>query len=310
LDSGYLGSPASSGLVSHNSQSLAEYLLTSGSTQYDGEEASRLPDGAGNKLKLEDARAELDRLMAATQASEKFLRSASLPSFPECFPVISLPEYQRAGPTSSQLTGGGPEPTTVEEELDALDEEIKRIVGEATDGSSFFPSGNHQECLRPRPIRSNPFTNDQAERPSLLGRLGPSIESQVDEGVEEEEEEEDEEEENGSRIMLAVVSTVSQTYQTPRSSLPFGLTAPSRTLSEHGSVLRQTGDLSEKCAAEDKAYVANVLSVRNQDIGVRTALSSYNSTTSSELGRSNPDPSHAAGSPRFIFKKTSQFSGK
>jgi hypothetical protein len=39
-------------------------------------------------------------------------------------------------------------------------------------------------------------------------------------------------------------------------------------------------------------------------------LSSDTSLSSSDLDRSRSDPSHAAGSPRFVFKKTSQFSGK
>ena len=322
LDSGYLGSPASSGLASHNSQSLAEYL--GGQAQFVTEEKVQLPGGGGD-LQLEGAKQELARLITTSQSSEKFLRSASLPSFPECFPVISVPEnHHRMGLDYAQLLSACPEPTPAQEELDALDEEIKRIVGEVAEGSSsFFAGGGQPECLRPRPIRSsNPFmvASELSDRRAVIGQHGSgSIEGQVDEGVEEDEEEEEEDESSSSsRIMLAVVSTVTQTYETPR-SLPMGqasLCSVSSSSYSKGSSIG-AGGLEHMVTVTNSGTVNTVSTFLNpweKESGERTAVvgpSNGGQSASESVRPSSYEPvQRAGGSPRFVFKKTSQFSGK
>jgi len=353
LDSGYLGSPASSGLASHSSQSWIDNSSGCGHTHTEGDEdaSGQLEQGGG--LQLEGAKRELARLITS-QTQETFLRSASLPSFPESFPVLSLPEDQGVGQDCSRLFGTFPEPMPVQEELDALDEEIKRIVGDVASGGRQPDAKG--ECLRPRPVNTSFF-------PALVaGSRVPSLDrsaGQVDEGDEDEDEEDDEGDNNNSnnsssssKIMLAVVSTVSQTYHLPRhlavgqASLMTGHTvAPSASSWACGGGPGWGGghavagpghpcdgqakaagtastliipwkyqQLGNSCRddrlAESDRTTVSLLQSASSDGGGGSESGRKSLGTESESVRASLGPSsQLTASPRFVFKKTSQFSG-
>jgi hypothetical protein len=290
----------------------------------DGDLAAAVDQSPRLGLQLEGAKRELARLITSSQqASQTFLRSSSLPSFPECFPVLSLPEVG-GGSVCAQMFSSCLEPTAVQqEELDALDEEIKRIVGDVAEGA------RSQECLRPRPIRTNPLSSG----PAPPGAFCRTDSGAVDEEEEEEEEEDegDEDEEGGDvskRIMLAVVSTVSQTYQMPRSLVmtqeAAGSAPPSFIVGDTGrnKVLATSMDTQSSLVSGASSGSVNTVQLPKKcetlvsppaverRLSERTAEGGGFSDGGDCAERLGLGPFRSTASPHFVFKKTSQFSGK
>ena len=137
LDSGYIGSPAS-GLVSSQCHSTVE------PTQ---------PQATDQGRQIEQARRELADLISS---QDPINRSISLPSFSQSFHTGSLQENMQELFHHHPC----PEPIPAQEELDALDEEIKQIVGDIrcpdnnTISAQILSTQLSRECLKPTPIRS------------------------------------------------------------------------------------------------------------------------------------------------------------
>lgn len=143
-DSGYLGSPATehqlAAATGVTSPPLGEAKRELASLLRDQEESRRGREDGESKGREE-------------REKEDFLRSNSLPSFPESFQVPSLLSHtlvERCPP---------------QEELDDLDLEIEAIVGLRDGGSGKSPimsSSTHAttvhhtpDCLKPRPLRTS-----------------------------------------------------------------------------------------------------------------------------------------------------------
>ena len=146
-DSGYLGSPATehqlAAATGVTSPPLGEAKRELASLLRDQEESRRGREDGESKGREE-------------REKEDFLRSNSLPSFPESFQVPSLLSH-----TGDFLVDRCPP----QEELDDLDLEIEAIVGLRDGGSGKSPimsSSTHAttvhhtpDCLKPRPLRTS-----------------------------------------------------------------------------------------------------------------------------------------------------------
>ena len=142
LDSGYLGSPAS-GLVSSHSLSWAE------SSQLQSPlSPPTLPDTGS--LGIETARLELAELICS-QETDAYNRNLSLPAFCQTFTNSSNDKFGTCDYLSSFNQASSMD------EADALDEEIKQIVGVNSNNDTEKCSASQQtnSCLKPTPIRSN-----------------------------------------------------------------------------------------------------------------------------------------------------------
>lgn len=163
LDSGYLGSPASGLISSNHSQTWGTAESTQQLIQSPllSPPLSCLPDNVndacGGSLGIETARLELAELICS-QETDAYNRNLSLPAFCQTFSGSSTKEDNYDNFFSSSVL----DPVAAMEEADALDEEIKQIVGDITahddddeevTKSPFSQSIN--SCLKPTPIRSN-----------------------------------------------------------------------------------------------------------------------------------------------------------
>ena len=148
-DSGYLGSPATEHL---HLASLATGVTSPPLGEAKRELASLLRDQEESRSRGRDE-GESGKGSREEREKEDFLRSNSLPSFPESFQVPSLLSHtlvERCPP---------------QEELDDLDLEIEAIVGLRDGGSGKSPimsSSTHAttvhhtpDCLKPRPLRTS-----------------------------------------------------------------------------------------------------------------------------------------------------------
>ena len=138
LDSGYIGSPASGLTPCH-------YQLTV-------EEPPNHQQPVDQGKEMEQARRELALLISR---QDPLNRSVSLPSFSQSFQGNQATDNRQ----DIFLCQPCPEPVPAQDELDALDEEIKQIVGDIrcqTVGiiSPVPKIQVSRECLKPTPIRT------------------------------------------------------------------------------------------------------------------------------------------------------------
>ena len=331
LDSGYLGSPAG-GLVSN--QSWTETTLCTGYSQQ--QDLAR--DTATECTDIDDARRELAELI---QESDSINRSLSLPSFAQSFqPVSQHPESSGFHLLDDEEEGG-----PAQEELDALDEEIKQIVGDLrSPGSASLVSPvlqPYKQCLKPTPIRSymqnfSPTHDSTRElclqtihgskdpllasygsreqqhashdlnepifvvdepsnekipllisRDQLLPALGEEVSMEAG-GLED----------NGSAVMFAVVSTISQKYEHPRYMSSSTVTSKPDCLDEKG----EGHHSSVEGMASQLVGNTSVSQGQCREVNRESCLVTPTDTQNScDL----PPDIH-----QFVFKKTSQFSGK
>lgn len=227
LDSGYLGSP-SSGLLSAQSQPWIDLPST-----------NHCPEpGKDSVSEIDKARKELAKLINF-QETESMNRSLSLPSFTQSFHNRSLHEHIQEYCNQNPI----PEPSPSHDELDALDEEIKRIVGDLQSPESYtFSSStlNHdlnKECVKPTPIRSStrtfsPSVTKESEE-FLYVKTKDSVYSPLcnsEEKIEYNTKKDKPLKQNlgidnveDCPVMLAVVRTVSQKYDVPREDYSKGI---------------------------------------------------------------------------------------
>lgn len=316
LDSGYLGSPAN-GLVNSQNQSWTENVPVH--SQQQGAEPS-----TDATLELDEARRELADLISSQQ-TESINRSLSLPSFSTSFQNSSQQE------TSHNLSNNlyFPETSSRQDELDELDEEIKQIVGDIRSPGlqTFIPPSHYyvptKECLKPTPIRSSTLTftpegNSSIEESGYLthsaGRVevssppanisryskDPEPAASTPSGYTRDQYKEvpAPSPDPGSLqnlpfsggVMLAVVSTVSQKYQVPRIQ-------PSSSIQYIAGTADTSQGLQTAAQPSQNSYISEVVN--------RTGGGSE-SCVQLDLGL----PARDTYKHQFVFKKTSQFSGK
>ena len=155
-DSGYLGSPATEHL---HLASLATGVTSPPLGEAKRELASLLRDQEESRSRGRDE-GESGKGSREEREKEDFLRSNSLPSFPESFQVPSLLSHTSKGNNIPSTERCPPQ-----EELDDLDLEIEAIVGLRDGGSSgkMLPSSTPAsqtvqltpDCLKPRPLRTS-----------------------------------------------------------------------------------------------------------------------------------------------------------
>ena len=221
LDSGYLGSP-SSGLLSAQSQPWIDLPST-----------NHCPEPSKDSvLEIDKARKELAKLISF-QETESMNRSLSLPSFTQSFHNRSLHEHIQEYCNQNPI----PEPSPSHDELDALDEEIKRIVGDLQSPESYtFSSStlNHdlnKECVKPTPIRSSTRTfSPSVTKESEVFWYVKAKDCNSEEIIEYNTKEDKSLKQNlgidnveDCQVMLAVVRTVSQKYDVPREDYSKGI---------------------------------------------------------------------------------------
>ena len=331
LDSGYLGSPAG-GLASN--QSWTETTLCTGYSQQ--QDLAR--DTATECTDIDDARRELAELI---QESDSINRSLSLPSFAQSFqPVPQHPEPPGFQPVDDEEEVG-----PAQEELDALDEEIKQIVGDLrSPGSASLVSPvlqPYKQCLKPTPIRSymqnfspthdstrelclqtihgtkdpllasygsrdqQPASDDLNEpifvvdepsnekipllisRDQLLPAFGEEVGMEAGGGLDD----------NGSAVMFAVVSTISQKYEHPRYVSSCTVTSKPECLDEKGEGLNSSAEGMASQMVNNSVSQGQCREVNRESCLV--------TPTDTQTGCDIPPDIH-----QFVFKKTSQFSGK